>query len=141
MMTLSPRCSCVLACPSQKSVVPSFTFAATIVTQLSEEITSGRNDRLCGQIGGMHIACTGGLRFGPPADTLYAVDPLGVETITPSPKYLTSLSPSARTSNSTMWNGGPAVMTASLRAVAQKRRRFKHSSARLRSHGTSAATT
>ena len=75
----------MLACPSQNSVVIRFTFSHTTVTVLSDGITSGRNDKLCGQIGVMHMAATLGVMIGPPAATLYAVLPLGVAMMTPSP--------------------------------------------------------
>src|SRR5438128_2500206 len=99
-MTRSPAINFVLACPSQKSVVPSFTRTACTNTVLCDETTTGRNERLCGQMGVMQNASTSGLMIGPPAETLYAVDPLGVETSTPSPKYRIPSSPFAPNSNS-----------------------------------------
>lgn len=46
--------------------------------------TSGRKDRLRGQIGVRTRALRDGWTMGPPADSEYAVDPVGVETIRPS---------------------------------------------------------
>lgn len=46
--------------------------------------TSGRNDRLRGQIGVRTRALRDGWTIGPPADNEYAVDPVGVETMRPS---------------------------------------------------------
>lgn len=46
--------------------------------------TSGRNDKLRGQIGVRTSALNEGCTMGPPADNEYAVDPVGVETIIPS---------------------------------------------------------
>ena len=69
--------SCVLACPSQKSVVPSFTFSAMIVTTLSPEMINGRNDRLCGQIGVMPITSTLGLMIGPAGGHVVGGRPAG----------------------------------------------------------------
>lgn len=46
--------------------------------------TSGRNDRLRGQIGVRTSALSEGCTIGPPADSEYAVDPVGVETMRPS---------------------------------------------------------
>src|SRR5438034_4123865 len=112
-----------------------------MTTVLRDEITTGRNERLCGQIGVMQNASTSGLMIGPPAETLYAVEPLDVETITPSPKYRTPASPSAAISSSIMWNGEPAVTTASFSAVAANRRRRLTVSRSHGSHGMTAGTT
>src|SRR5580765_4146482 len=68
--TQSPAQSDVVAWPSQKSVVPAFTRCATINTVERDEITTGRKDKLCGQIGVMQNASTSGSMIGPPADTL-----------------------------------------------------------------------
>ncbi len=46
--------------------------------------TRGRKDRLRGQIGVKTRALSEGWTIGPPADREYAVEPVGVETISPS---------------------------------------------------------
>ena len=46
---------------------------------------SGRKDRLCGQMGVNRMHGTCGCTMEPPAARLYAVDPVGVATISPSP--------------------------------------------------------
>src|SRR5690242_2616944 len=46
MTILSPAASFVLACPSQNSVVPGFTFDAVMRTVPADEMTTGRKDRL-----------------------------------------------------------------------------------------------
>jgi hypothetical protein len=46
--------------------------------------TSGRKDRLRGQIGVRTRALSDGWTIGPPAEREYAVEPVGVETIKPS---------------------------------------------------------
>ena len=56
MTTRSPAQSCVLAWPSQDKVVPAFTRRAEISTVDRDETTTGRNERLCGQIGVMQKA-------------------------------------------------------------------------------------
>src|SRR5947207_321428 len=61
MTTLSPLASFVLAWPSQKSVVPGFTREATTTMVPVGETTTGRNDKLCGQMGVMHMQSTSGL--------------------------------------------------------------------------------
>lgn len=46
--------------------------------------TSGRNDRLRGQMGVRTSALKDGCTIGPPAESEYAVDPVGVDTMIPS---------------------------------------------------------
>ena len=46
--------------------------------------TRGRKDRLRGQIGVNTRALRDGCTIGPPADREYAVDPVGVDTMSPS---------------------------------------------------------
>lgn len=46
--------------------------------------TRGRNDRLRGHIGVNTSALSDGWTIGPPADSEYAVEPVGVDTIKPS---------------------------------------------------------
>ncbi len=46
--------------------------------------TRGRNERLRGQMGVNTIALRDGWTIGPPAESEYAVEPVGVETISPS---------------------------------------------------------
>mmetsp|Transcript_31631 Transcript_31631/g.79449 ORF Transcript_31631/g.79449 Transcript_31631/m.79449 type:complete len:299 (+) Transcript_31631:422-1318(+) len=46
--------------------------------------TTGRKDRVCGQMGVMRMAGTLGWTMDPPALTEYAVDPVAVASITPS---------------------------------------------------------
>src|SRR5437867_2050546 len=93
-----------------------------MITVLVPGITTGRNDRLCGASGVMQMPSTPGEIIGPPAATLYAVEPLGVETITPSPNNRTPLSLSVPRVSSIMRKGEPAETTASFSAVAVHRR-------------------
>ncbi len=46
--------------------------------------TSGRNERLRGHMGVSTIALSDGCTMGPPAESEYAVEPVGVDTIRPS---------------------------------------------------------
>lgn len=46
--------------------------------------TSGRKDRLRGHIGVRTNALSDGCTMGPPAEREYAVEPVGVDIITPS---------------------------------------------------------
>jgi hypothetical protein len=50
--------------------------------------TSGLKDKLRGQIGVRTRALSEGWTIGPPADNEYAVDPVGVETMSPSDSSL-----------------------------------------------------
>ena len=47
--------------------------------------TIGRKDNDSGQIGAIPIDLTSFYTIGPPADKKYAVDPVGVDIIRPSP--------------------------------------------------------
>ena len=46
--------------------------------------TRGRKDKLRGQIGVRTMALRDGCTMGPPAESEYAVDPVGVDTMRPS---------------------------------------------------------
>jgi len=46
--------------------------------------TNGRNDRLIGATGVNRRACTEGCTIGPPEESEYAVEPVGVDIIKPS---------------------------------------------------------
>lgn len=54
------------------------------VTTDDDGKTSGRNERLRGQMGVNTRALKDGCTIGPPAEREYAVEPVGVETIRPS---------------------------------------------------------
>ena len=54
------------------------------VIEDDEGKTRGRNDKLRGHIGVRTIALREGCTIGPPADSEYAVDPVGVDTMSPS---------------------------------------------------------
>lgn len=60
--------------------------------------TRGRNDKLRGQIGVRTIALSEGCTIGPPADSEYAVEPVGVETMRPSHTASVRCCPSTNTS-------------------------------------------
>src|SRR5690606_18794203 len=85
--------------------------------------TTGRNASDCGQIAHTVSPSIPGETIGPPAARLYAVDPDGVATITPSPAKVIALVPdclgSIASSSSMMRNGGPALTTASFIAIAR----------------------
>src|SRR3954469_16358356 len=89
IVTLSPARSGVDDWPSQKSVVPGFTRSGVIVIVEVIGVTTGRNDKLWGQIGVIETALTPSMTIGPPAARLYAVEPDGVEMMIPSPEQCT----------------------------------------------------
>ena len=68
------------------------------VTEEEEGKTRGRNDKLRGQIGVRTIALNEGWTIGPPADSEYAVEPVGVETMRPSQTASVKCCPSTNTS-------------------------------------------
>ena len=51
---------------------------------LSSGTITGRLVSVCGQIGVIASAATEGKTMGPPAESEYAVEPVGVATISPS---------------------------------------------------------
>ena len=55
-----------------------------IRTTASGRSTTGRFDSVCGEIGDTSSTSTVGSTIGPPAESEYAVDPVGVATIRPS---------------------------------------------------------
>src|SRR3989339_1942444 len=84
IVTLSPRFIPCVIWPSTETVVPSLTFRPSTSTVLSALITIGRNDSECGHIGVITKTSIKVESIGPPAERLYAVEPVGVEIIRPS---------------------------------------------------------
>src|ERR1019366_3605189 len=78
--------------------------------------TIGRIVSRCGQIGVTSIAFTVGITIGPPADRLYAVDPVGVDRITPSARNTATGWPSIETEKSAMRAIVPFATTTSFSA-------------------------
>ena len=68
------------------------------VIEEEEGNTRGRKDKLRGQIGVRTIALNEGCTIGPPADSEYAVEPVGVETMRPSQTASVRCCPSTNTS-------------------------------------------
>src|SRR5580700_4421647 len=88
---------------------------STRITLVSGTIT-GRLVNMCGQMGVMQMAGTEGKMMGPPADSEYAVDPVGVETIRPSALYAHTNCSSTCASRSIMRAMADLVTTASFKA-------------------------
>jgi len=75
---------------------------------------TGRLVSMCGQIGVSSTAGSAGCRIGPPAARLYAVEPVGEETIRPSARNVDTNSPSIETCSSMMRESAAFVITTSL---------------------------
>src|ERR1043166_398762 len=71
----------------------------------------------CGQIGVMTKTPDSGSRIGPPAESEYAVDPVGVATIKPSALNSVSASPLTHVRISTRRDVSPRLRTASFNAI------------------------
>ena len=95
----------------QAGVLLSLTFLITIV-QFSGRIR-GRKDRECGAIGVSEIDGTLFWTIGPPAAKLYAVLPVGVEMIRPSPTQVVKKFSSMKISKETQYGEGPRSITTS----------------------------
>ena len=70
----------------------------------------------CGDIGVIIKACVSGYIIGPPTARLYAVEPVGVEIINPSPLYVLNQSPSIDAFMLTILETARRVITTSLNA-------------------------
>ena len=66
-----------------------------ISTFLSSEITNGLAFKLCGAIGVKTRFLLSGSTIGPPQLSEYPVDPVGVDTISPSAQYVFKYWPSS----------------------------------------------
>ena len=60
----------------------------------------GRPLSVCGEIGVMPRTLLVGVTIGPPFDNAYAVEPVGVEMMSPSQRYVTANAPSISVSRS-----------------------------------------
>ena len=101
---LSPTCK---RCVRPKEVAWFDELRTRNVTEEEEGNTRGRNDKLRGQIGVRTIALNEGCTIGPPADSEYAVEPVGVETMRPSQTASVRCCPSTNTSIVFKWGLGP----------------------------------
>lgn len=89
---------CYLAVATDFRVVTAMRKRRRIVLLLF--MTSGRADNVCGNMGTVVIASREGVRIGPPAEREYAVEPVGVEIISPSERCENAKISSIYTSNS-----------------------------------------
>ena len=77
--------------------------------------TKGLNDRLCGDSGVTKIHSVFACTILPPHDRLYAVLPVGVEMISPSPMIDVNLLPSMYKSNAVLYGEVPRSITTSFK--------------------------
>src|SRR5712691_4912384 len=82
-----------------------------------EGTTSGRTARVCGQMAATTMASTLGTTIGPPADSAYAVEPVGVATTIPSAEYCPTSSPSTDTRSRITRATPPLCTTASFNTI------------------------
>ena len=84
--TVSPWVNATPTWPSSVAIAPSSLLVRTTsISELAGTIR-GRCVSVCGQIGVRINDGTAGLMIGPPAESEYAVEPVGVLTIRPSPR-------------------------------------------------------
>ena len=84
MRTVSVVCSTIPFCPSSVKKTDSVLANNFISMEDESRTTTGRSVKVCGQIGVITKASTAGCTIGPPAESEYAVEPVGVPTINPS---------------------------------------------------------
>src|SRR6266404_6864494 len=113
--TLSSDCINTPFCPSSVRYTDSAVPRNRISTLHVSPTTSGRSLNVCGQIGVKIMDSTAGCTIGPPADSEYAVDPVGVATINPSARYRHTKSSSIDNSISIIRASAPLVITASFK--------------------------
>src|SRR5207244_11568882 len=91
----APVLEIVQTCPSNETSTSSVPggIGSTAMAAF-EGTTSGRTARVCGQMAATTMASTLGTTIGPPADSAYAVEPVGVATTIPSAQYCPTSSPS-----------------------------------------------
>ena len=82
--------------------MPRLRCSSSIATACSGPTTSGFAKSACAESGTTAIASTVGQITGPPAEKLYAVEPVGVETTTPSHPNVESGRPSTSMTTSSI---------------------------------------
>jgi hypothetical protein len=90
----------------------------SMATSVASGSTMGRLVSVCGAIGTSTQPGIDGCRMGPPADSEYAVAPVGEATIRPSARWLATNTPSTSTRSSTMPEVELRLTTTSLSASA-----------------------
>src|SRR5262245_9975604 len=114
--TWSPGASPCTACPSTSTVAPTPVVRFVTVSSRPRGTTSGRACSECGATKVSAIASRPHTSTGPPFDRLYAVDPEGVEQISPSQGSAPRSSPPIAHPSSIMRPSVELVTTTSLTA-------------------------
>src|SRR5207302_1131664 len=96
--SVSAAAKFVPTCPSTVTSSSSGPSRPRMRTMADGGSTSGRIASVWGDTGVTTMDSTVGTTTGPPADSEYAVDPVGVDTTTPSAPYAPIGSPSIHTS-------------------------------------------
>mmetsp|Transcript_10821 Transcript_10821/g.39198 ORF Transcript_10821/g.39198 Transcript_10821/m.39198 type:complete len:309 (-) Transcript_10821:1110-2036(-) len=119
---LSPRFRHRCSFPSKLAYGSTRALSGTRIVSTTESgSTSGRNDSVCGQMGTNSTPLTPGCTMLPPAASEYAVDPVGVEIMTPSASTFVIGFPSMLTSRSISVLFAPRSMTTSFRTMCRRR--------------------
>ena len=85
-MVISPCLYSPVRCPSINILQVSSVSGICIFTMSLSDIIKGRKVRLCGATGVIQRQLFSGVIIGPLHDREYAVEPVGVAVITPSPE-------------------------------------------------------
>src|SRR6266700_2722876 len=118
----SPAPIVVPTCPSKETSTSSVEGGiGSTVTAAFDGTTSGRTASVCGQIAATTMASTLGTTIGPPAESAYAVDPVGVATTMPSDEYCPTSSPSTETRSRMTRATPPLCTTASFNTIGSAR--------------------
>src|SRR5260370_700620 len=121
-MRRSPACIVVPTWPSNETRTSSVHGGiGSTVTVACDGTTSGRTPTGWGQIPATTIASTEGTTIGPPAESAYAVEPVGVATTMPSAEYCPTSSPSTDTRNRITRATPPLWTTASFKTPGSAR--------------------
>src|SRR3712207_4162019 len=88
--TASPGPACATTCPSDSTASSPLDGSTESVSFSPLDSTSARLNGDCGATGVTTRPSAGGETIGPPAEKLYAVEPVGVATITASAAYRTN---------------------------------------------------
>ena len=101
-----------------KLALTSRPLTTSTATSVASERTIGRLESVCGAMGTKTQPGIAGCSMGPPADSEYAVDPVGEAMINPSALWFETNLPPTSTRNSTMPDVPPRLTTTSFMANA-----------------------
>lgn len=111
-VTSSPLRSILVNLPSQNRERAPPSSANFTLRMLESAYTMGRLCRECAHTGVRINAAISGVRIDPPAESEYAVEPVGVLTISPSPTNLSTFFPFISAHTATTLSSGRRIVTA-----------------------------